>query len=84
MKEIFAFSERNEGTRVVDATGTTVGIVADVRHGTAYVDPDPSLTDTLMAKLGWGTGDEDTYPLNAANVEAVTDDEIVLTHSGAR
>lgn len=70
------FTEEDEGKRVVDSTGEEIGIVADVRAGQAYVDPDPGLMDQMMSKLGWADVDEDTYPLDAADVTSVTDDEI--------
>ncbi|KTG11061.1 hypothetical protein AUR64_07040 [Haloprofundus marisrubri] len=81
MEQTITFTERDEGKRVVDATGTEAGRVVDVRHGTAYVDPDPSVFETLKAKLGWETADEASgaYPLQAAEVQEVTDDEVRLT-----
>jgi hypothetical protein len=71
-------TDDDEGKQVVAGDGDTVGIVADVEHGTAYVDPDPGLTEKLKTKLGWGERDEDTYPLQEEAVESVTDDEIRL------
>ncbi|MFC6837287.1 PRC-barrel domain containing protein [Halomarina ordinaria] len=71
-------TEDDEGKKVVDARGETVGRVVDVEHGTAHVDPDPGVTDTVMSKLGWGDSDEDTYPLQEASIAEVTDDEIRL------
>ena len=55
-----------------------VGRVIDVEHGTAYVDPDPGITETVMSKLGWADHDEDTYPLQEESIETITDDEIRL------
>ncbi|WP_435361015.1 PRC-barrel domain containing protein [Haloarchaeobius sp. DFWS5] len=78
MKQQISFSEKDEGKRVVNAEGETVGRIVDVRHGTAYVDPDPSVFDTIKSKLGWGDVDEDTYPLQKADVATVTDDEVRL------
>ena len=69
--------ESAEGKQVVRGTDT-VGRVVEVRHGTAYVDPDPGITDTLMSKLGWADADEDTYPLQEESIAEVTDDEIRL------
>lgn len=82
MSESFSFSERDEGKRVVDASGEEIGIVADVRNGMAFIDSDPSLTDTVMSKPGWKEADKETYPLEAANIEAITDDEIRLADFG--
>jgi hypothetical protein len=72
------FTEDDEGKKVVDEAGEEVGVVASVEHGTVHVEPDPGITDTISAKLGWGDRDEDTYPLQEESVESVTDDEIRL------
>lgn len=79
MQEAFTFTDHDEGKRVVDARGEKVGVVADVRNGTAYIDSDPSLTDTVMSKLGWNKVDEGTYPLDPDRIHLVTDDEIRLS-----
>lgn len=72
------FTEEDEGKKVIGATGDEIGIVSGVRGGTAYVDPDPGLTDSLKSRLGWGDVDQDDYPLDEEFVENVTDDEIRL------
>ncbi|MCO8243950.1 MULTISPECIES: PRC-barrel domain containing protein [unclassified Haladaptatus] len=71
-------TDDDEGKKVVDNSGDQVGIVSDVQHGTAHVDPDPGITDKVKSKLGWGDRDEDTYPLQDEMVSSVTDDEIRL------
>lgn len=71
-------TDDDEGKRVVDESGDQVGIVSDVQHGTAHIDPDPGITDKVKSKLGWGDRDEDTYPLQDEMVSSVTDDEIRL------
>lgn len=73
-------TEKDEGKKVVRG-GDTVGRVVDVEHGTAHVDPDPGITETLMSKLGWADSDEDTYPLQEDSIDRVTDDEIQLRTS---
>ncbi|WP_129114266.1 PRC-barrel domain containing protein [Halegenticoccus tardaugens] len=73
------FTEDDEGKRVVDAEGDEIGRVVEVSHGTAYVDPDPGLTDAIMSKLGWSDADEDSYPLQENAVGEVADDEIRLS-----
>lgn len=70
-------TESDEGKSVV-RNDTTVGIIATVEHGTAYVKPDPGLTDKLMVQLGWGDTDEETFPLQEQEIANVTDDEIRL------
>jgi len=72
--------EGDEGKAVVRGDDK-VGIVTEVRAGTAYVDPDPGLTDKLKAELGWADAGEDTYPLQEAAIDTVTDDEIRLKRS---
>jgi hypothetical protein len=72
------FSADDEGKDVVNANGDQIGIVSEVDAGTAYVDPDPGITDSLKSQLGWGDADEETYPIDESNVEAVTDREIRL------
>ena len=72
------FDDDDIGKSVVNANGDEVGIVAAVEHGTAHIEPDPGITDTIKAKLGWeGTGEE-AYPLQEQAVARVTDDEIRL------
>jgi hypothetical protein len=76
MKDDVTLSKSDEGKKVINARGDDIGRVVEIRGGTAYVDPDPGLTDTIMSTLGWGDRDEDTYPLDSSNVEAVTEDEV--------
>lgn len=78
MVQTFEITDDEVGKKVVDADGKDVGMVTEVRHGTAYVDAEPSLTDKLMAKLGWEHTDEDAYPLQKSEIEEITDDEIRL------
>jgi len=67
----------DEGKAVVSGD-ETLGRVVDVEHGTAYVDPDPDITDTIMSKLGWSdeTARNETYPLSGESVVEVTTDEV--------
>lgn len=71
-------SDSAVGKEVVDEDGETIGIVSEVKHGTAYVDPDPGITDTIKAKLGWEDADDEDYPLQDAAIGTVTDDKIKL------
>jgi sporulation protein YlmC with PRC-barrel domain len=73
-----SFTDDDEGKRVVNANGEEIGMVKNVSGGTAHIDPDPGMTDTIKSKLGWGDTDEETYPLDDDNVESITDDEIRL------
>ncbi|SNZ18081.1 hypothetical protein SAMN06269185_3233 [Natronoarchaeum philippinense] len=69
-------TDDDEGKQVVNDRGDQIGIVKEVRAGTAHIDPDPGLTDSLKSKLGWGDTDEDTYPLQENMIEDVTDSEV--------
>lgn len=71
-------TDADEGKQVVNHEGETIGRVVEVDDGTAHVDPDPGITDTIMSKLGWADRDEETYTLQSRSVESVTDDEIRL------
>jgi len=74
------FTEDDEGKEVIQS-GNAVGRIVEVEGGSAYVDPDPSLTDTIMSKLGWNEDkatSSDTYPLHDDSVAEVTDDEVRL------
>lgn len=68
----------DEGKTVVDATGEEIGVVTEVEAGRAYVDPHPSLTEKVMAKLGWGEADEEDYAVEPSQIARVTDDEVEL------
>lgn len=72
------FSEADVGKTVENADGETVGIVAAVEGGTAHVDPDPGLLDSILATIGWKTDPEETVPIEASDVDEVTADGIRL------
>ncbi len=78
MHEDVTLTEEDEGKTVVNSSGDQVGRVIEVQHGTAHVEPDPGLADTIRFKLGWGEGDEDSYQLDAGSVENVSDSEVHL------
>lgn len=67
-----------EAKRVLDGAGDSVGVVDEVREGTAYVDPDPEIDPELKSKLGWGPTEQATYPLRHDAIETVTDEAIRL------
>ena len=73
------FTDDDVGKTVVNGDGDDVGIVSAVKHGTAYVDPDPGITTRITAALGWeNIDDEDGYPLQEQAVATVTDDQVRL------
>lgn len=71
-------TDDDEGKQVVSSTGEKIGIVTQVESGTAHVDPDPGLADTIRSKLGWGDADQDDYVLEERRIHTITDDEIRL------
>ena len=71
--------EGDEGKRVRNTDGTEVGRIVEVTdEGRGYVEPDPTLTETIKAKLGWGEVTADAHPLDEGSIEKITDDEVHL------
>jgi hypothetical protein len=71
-------TDEDEGKKVVNTTGEKIGLVTEVRDGTAMVNPDPGIADTITSKLGWGDADEGDYELQSNRIHTITDDEIRL------
>lgn len=71
-------TKEDEGKRVVNQDGDTIGMVSGVEGDRVYIDPDTGITDKIKAKLGWEEVDEDDYAVNERQIEAVTDDEVRL------
>jgi hypothetical protein len=69
-------TSEDEGKDVVDTEGDKIGVVQSVEAGTAYVNPDPGITDEFKSAFGWGDSSEDTYALDDHQIEAVTDDSL--------
>lgn len=65
----------DEGKAVV-YDGETVARVVEIEEDTAYVDPDPGVTETVTSKLGWAEADEESVPLHDDTIQEVTDDEV--------
>lgn len=74
-------TEDDEGKSVVNTYDEQIGIVAEVREGTLYVDPDPGLIEKITSSLGWSNTDDDSYPVEADEIEKITDDEVTISHS---
>ncbi|SFG55197.1 hypothetical protein SAMN04488063_2390 [Halopelagius inordinatus] len=72
------FTDDDEGKEVVDASGNTLGLVTEIDGETAYVDPDPSLTDTIKADIGWSDSDSDAYTVDASAVETKASEKLHL------
>jgi len=71
-------TEEDEGKKVVNSSGDEIGMISEVKSGTAYVNADPGLADSLRSKLGWTEADEDDYPLRKNSIDTITDDEVRL------
>ncbi len=76
MQDNPTLTESEVGKTVINEDGDEVGLVMEVENGTAHVDPDPGLTDTIMSKIGWSDKDSETYRLESSRVETITDDHI--------
>jgi len=74
-------TDDDKGKSVVDSHGEKIGMVTEVKSGTAHVNADPGLTDSIRSKLGWDDADQDDYTLEEDRVHTVTDDEIRLKDS---
>ena len=59
------------GKTVVDAEGKELGIVSKVEGDTAYVDPNPSIAEQLLASLGVEGEDEEDYVVREDMLESV-------------
>ena len=70
--------EHSTGNRVVDASGEEVGIVTEVDDRMIYVDPHPSITERIRARLGWENHDDDDLPIDQSRIAEVTAEEIRL------
>ncbi|WP_232688474.1 PRC-barrel domain containing protein [Halobacterium zhouii] len=73
-----SFDDEDVGKTVVNDDGEEIGLVVEIRHGTAYVEPDPDGFDKVKSKLGWEDTDEEAYPLQDGQVALMTEDEIHL------
>ena len=71
------FTTRDEG-KPVRIGGETVGTVVIGDDDTAHVEPSGDAPDDVLAKLDWGDRDDELYPLEEADIDAITDDEVLL------
>ena len=71
-------TDDEEGKTVVDASGEPLGLITAVEDETAAVKPNPDLAESIAARLGWGSADENDYTVHADAVGEITDDEVRL------
>ncbi|WP_276254466.1 hypothetical protein [Halomontanus rarus] len=72
------FTDDDVGKTVENANGEEVGVVAAIDGNTARVDPDPGITDSIKAALGWESGSEDTLTLQGGSVAEITGNVVYL------
>ncbi|WP_312908094.1 hypothetical protein [Natronosalvus caseinilyticus] len=77
------FTPEDVGKRVINEHGDDVGMVTDVEGATAYVEPDPGITDSIKAALGWGSPSDEAITLEESDVSDVTSTEVHLRSPGA-
>ncbi|WP_290813069.1 hypothetical protein [Halovivax sp.] len=65
------------GKTVVDAAGTELGIVAQVDGDTASVDPNPSVLEHTLAKIGWEREGDEDYAVTEDMLDRI-DERVVL------
>jgi hypothetical protein len=70
------FTDSDEGKIVVDTHDQRIGIISEVRDGTAFITPNAGIGERIKSKLGWGSITEESYPLMNEAVETITDEEI--------
>lgn len=66
------------GGTVVSSDGRDLGVIREVRNGTAYVEPLESLSNAARSELGWGGDGRERYRLDDARIDAVTSDTVRL------
>ena len=71
-------TDDEEGKMVVDANGEKLGLIADIDGDTASVEPNPDLAESIAARLGWASADEDDYTVHGDAITKITDDEVRL------
>lgn len=71
-------TEADEGKRVLNVDGTTVGRLVEVTDGRGYVVPEPGLLESIAVRLGRDRSPADAYPLDEGSVEEITDDAVRL------
>lgn len=65
------------GKTVIDADGKELGIVASVEGDRAAVDPNPSVAEHLLAKIGVEGEDEEDYVVTEDMLASI-DEHVVL------
>ncbi|WP_336327210.1 hypothetical protein [Halovenus sp. HT40] len=71
-------STQDEGKVLIDIEGEEIGVVTDVdpHEQVAFVDPDPSVANSVIQGLGFGDAGEDDIEVPADSVATITDTEL--------
>ena len=71
-------SVNDEGKFLMDREGEQIGVVTEVDpdEQVAYVEPEPSITESIVQGLGFGDADADDIKVPAGSVATVTDSEL--------
>lgn len=81
MEGVATIDSDDEGKSVYDTDDNRVGMVIRVEDDQVHVEPDPDMAENVAARLGWTFmlhGSEDSYAIDAAAVESVRDDRVVV------
>ncbi|WP_246999546.1 hypothetical protein [Halosolutus gelatinilyticus] len=76
-----SFSDDDVGKRVETAAGEPIGVVKLTEDETAYVATKEGAIDAIRAAHDWDLDTEETVPIDAAAVDAVTAEAIHLTEA---
>lgn len=71
-------TEADEGKAVVAANGERIGTAEGIEDGSVRVDLDTDVTHAVRTSMEWDDPDRDTFELQNAAIDEVTDDEIRL------
>lgn len=71
-------STEDEGKFLMDVKGEQIGIVTEVDPDAqiAFVDPEPSVTESWIQGLGFGDAGEDDIEVPANSIATITDSEL--------
>ncbi|WP_436900872.1 hypothetical protein [Halovenus halobia] len=71
-------STQDEGKVLIDIEAEEIGIVTEVdpKEQVAFVDPDPSVANSVIQGLGFGDAGGDDIEVPADSVATVTDTEL--------
>ncbi|MWV39902.1 hypothetical protein [Natrialba sp. INN-245] len=72
------FSEDDQGKTVENARGDSVGTIAAVEGTVAYVRPKQGILDTIKSTIGWDSRTDESIPLTADSVTAISDEAVRL------